>query len=82
MYWNEAETAPSGVALQVRVTDGSGDDYSLPYPCMLADSVWVNAVSGTALAVRPTYWKLYVETLPRKRARTRTPPRDERLETA
>ncbi len=34
---------------------------------------WVNAASGKPLVVRPTYWKVYVETLPRKKARERTP---------
>jgi hypothetical protein len=38
----------------------------LPYPCKLTPDGWVNAATGSPLAVRPTYWKLYVETLPRK----------------
>jgi len=40
--------------------------YLLPYPCKLTPDGWVNAATGSPLAVRPTYWKLYVETLPRK----------------
>ena len=64
IYWKKIETAPAGVAVQVRVTDGSDHDYLLPYPCKLMEGTWVNAASGTPLAVRPTYWKLYVETLP------------------
>ena len=56
-------SAPARVALQVTVNDGSGgNDYLLPYPCMLANGEWVTAVSGSALAVHPTYWKLWVET--------------------
>ena len=66
IYWKKIETAPAGVAVQVRVTDGSDHDYLLPYPCKLMEGTWVNAASGTPLAVRPTYWKLYVETLPGK----------------
>jgi hypothetical protein len=66
VYWNSIDTAPAGVAVQVRVTDGSSDEYLLPYPCKLTPDGWVNAATGSPLAVRPTYWKLYVETLPRK----------------
>jgi hypothetical protein len=69
IYWKQIDTAPAGVAVQVRVTDGSAQDYLLPYPCKLMEGVWVNAVSGTPLAVRPTYWKLYVETVRRKKVR-------------
>ena len=32
IYWNRIEMAPEGVLVQVRVSDGSGDDYLLPYP--------------------------------------------------
>ena len=67
IYWNTAETAPDGVIAQVRVTDNSGSDYLLPYPCELTKERWVNAASGKPLAVRVTYWKPYVETLPRKK---------------
>lgn len=74
IYWKRIETAPAGVAVQVRVTDGSDHDYLLPYPCKLMEGTWVNAASGTPLAVRPTYWKLYVETLPGKKAWKRRPP--------
>ncbi len=74
IYWKKIETAPAGVAVQVRVTDGSDHDYLLPYPCKLMEGTWVNAASGTPLAVRPTYWKLYVETLPGKKAWKRRPP--------
>jgi hypothetical protein len=66
VYWNSIETAPAGAAVQVRVTDGTGDEYLLPYPCKLTPQGWVNAATGSPLSVRPTYWKLYVETLPRK----------------
>jgi hypothetical protein len=66
VYWNSIDTAPAGVAVQVRVTDGSGDEYLLPYPCKLTADGWVNAATGSPLSVRPTYWKLHVETLPRK----------------
>lgn len=74
IYWKRIETAPAGVAVQVRVTDGSDHDYLLPYPCKLMEGTWVNAASGGPLAVRPTYWKLYVETLPGKKAWKRRPP--------
>ena len=67
IYWKTPETAPEGVMAQVRVTDDSGSDYLLPYPCELTEDGWVNAASGKPLAVRVTYWKLYVETLPRKK---------------
>jgi hypothetical protein len=67
IYWNKVETAPAGVIAQVRVTDGAGPEYVLPYPCTLTRDGWVNAASGKPLAVRPTYWKLFVETLPRKK---------------
>ena len=65
LYWTSIETAPPDVALQVRVSDGSSD-YLLPYPCKLTPAGWVNALTGSPLAVRPICWKLYVETLPRK----------------
>src|SRR3954451_13646003 len=74
VYWNSIETAPAGVAVQVRVTDGSSDEYLLPYPCKLTPDGWVNAATGSPLAVRPTYWKLYVETFPRKKRRQRENP--------
>jgi hypothetical protein len=67
IYWKTPETAPDGVIAQVRVTDDSGSDYLLPYPCELTEDGWVNAASGKPLAVRVTYWKLYVETLPRNK---------------
>ena len=67
IYWNKVETAPEGVIAQVRVTDGAGPDYLLAYPCTLTRDGWVNAASGKPLAVRPTYWKLYVETPSRKK---------------
>ncbi len=67
-YWKSAEVAPVGIALQVQVTDAAGDMYVLPFPCKLTAAGWVNAVAGTALVAKPTYWKLYVETLPSKRA--------------
>jgi hypothetical protein len=66
-YWGRAETAPEGVIAQVRVTDGSGSDYLLPYPCKLTNGGWVNAASGKPLAVGVTYWKFYVETTKRKK---------------
>jgi hypothetical protein len=66
LYWKKAEMAPEGVTAQVLVTHGTGSDYLLPYPCTLTADGWVNAASGKPLAVRPTYWKLYVETLPTK----------------
>ena len=71
LYWKSIETAPPDVALQVRVSDGSSD-YLLPYPCKLTPAGWVNAMTGSPLAVRPTYWKLYVETPPRKATRRKT----------
>jgi hypothetical protein len=61
--------APEGVAAQVLVTDGPGSDYLLPYPCTLRAEGWVNTASGKPLVVRPTYWKLYVETLPKRNLR-------------
>ena len=70
-YWKLSEAAPHGIALQVRVTNGSGDFSGLPFPCRLTAAGWVNAITGTALVVNPTYWKLYVETLPSRRAWTR-----------
>ena len=65
IYWKTPDTAPDRVIAQVRVTDNSGSDYLLPYPCKLTKEGWVNAASGKPLAVRVTYWKPYVETLPR-----------------
>ena len=46
IYWKKIETAPAGVAVQVRVTDGSDHDYLLPYPCKLMEGTWVNAASA------------------------------------
>ena len=66
IYWRAPETALDGVIAQVLVTDDSGSDYLLPYPCELTKEGWVNAASGKPLAVRVTYWKPYVETLPRR----------------
>jgi hypothetical protein len=65
IYWKPAETAPDRVIAQVLVTDDSGADYLLPYPCELTAEGWVHAASRKPLAVRVTYWKPYVETLPR-----------------
>jgi len=74
LYWTSIETAPPDVALQVRVSDGSSD-YLLPYPCKLMPAGWVNAATGSPLAVRATYWKLFVETVPRSKAtRRKTAP--------
>ena len=70
LYWKTIETAPQGVIAQVRVTDGCGSDYLLPYPCKLTKDGWVNAASGKPLMVRATYWKLYVETTPSKKVGT------------
>jgi hypothetical protein len=70
IYWKRIETAPQGVIAQVRVTDGCGSDYLLPYPCKLTKDGWVNAASGKPLMVRATYWRLYVETTPRKKVGT------------
>jgi hypothetical protein len=70
-YWKLADAAPLGIALQVQVTYGAGDFYVLPFPCRLTAAGWVNAITGTALVVNPTYWKLHVETLPSRRARRR-----------
>src|SRR3954451_580726 len=53
VYWNSIDTAPAGVAVQVRVTDGSNDEYLLPYPCKLTPDGWVNAATGSPLSVRP-----------------------------
>ena len=72
IYWKKIESAPEGVTAQVRVTDGCGSDYLLPYPCKLTKDGWVHAASGKPLAVRATYWKLYVETTPRSKAGERT----------
>jgi hypothetical protein len=67
-YWKPAETAPFDIAMQVQVTDASGVLFVLPFPCKLTAEGWVKATTGKALAVSPTRWKLYVETLPGKRA--------------
>ena len=67
IYWRTPETAPDGVIAQVLVTDKSGNDYLLPYPCELTKDGWVNAVSCKPLAVRVTYWKPYVKTFPRNK---------------
>ena len=56
-YWKLAEVAPPGIALQVQVTNAASDLYVLPFPCKLTAAGWVNAVTGTALVVKPTYWK-------------------------
>ena len=69
MYWNGVDTAPPEMPLQVLVNDGAGDDYLLPYPCKLTPEGWVNAATGSPLQVRPTYWKVYLETPPSKLAR-------------
>jgi hypothetical protein len=71
IYWRTPETAPEGVIAQVLVSDDSGSDYLLPYPCELTKDGWVNAASGKPLAVRVTYWKPYVETTLRSK-RTRS----------
>jgi hypothetical protein len=63
-YWKPAETAPHDIAVQVQVTDASGVLFVLPFPCKLTAEGWAKATTGTALAVRPTPWKLHVETLP------------------
>ena len=55
------------------MTDGSTDDYLSPYPCELKSDGWVNAYTGSPLAVRATYWKLYVETPGRGNVRSRLP---------
>ena len=52
-------TAPEGVIAQVSVTDGSGLDYVLPYPCELTELGWVNAASKKPLV---THWKTFVTT--------------------
>ncbi len=62
-----------GTRGQVRVADNWGSDYLLPYPCELTKEGWVNAASGKPLAVRVTYWKPYVETLPKSKPRKRSP---------
>ena len=63
LYWAKIDTASEGAIAQVRVTDdGSGSDFLLPFPCKLTKEGWVNAVSGSRLAVRPIYWKPYVAT--------------------
>jgi hypothetical protein len=67
-YWNPVGTAPAGVALRLRVSDGSGETYVLPSPCRLTPAGWVNAATGAALTVHPTHWQLHVETLPSRRA--------------
>ena len=74
IYWGRAETAPEGVIAQVRVVaDNWGSDYLLPYPCELTKEGWVNAASGKPLAVRVTYWKPHVETLPKSKPGKREP---------
>jgi hypothetical protein len=67
VYWNTAEIAPVGMIAQIRVTDGCGADYLLPYPGKLTGDGWVNATSGKPLSVSVTYWKPYVETLAKKK---------------
>jgi hypothetical protein len=70
IYWNGVDSAPAEVPLQVLVNDGSGADYLLPYPCKRTPDGWVSAATGARLQVRPTYWKLHVETPPGKKGRT------------
>ena len=53
IYWKKSETAPEGVIAQVRVTDGCGSDYLLPYPCKLTKDGWVNAASGRLFGCTP-----------------------------
>jgi hypothetical protein len=72
VYWNTAETAPVGVIAQIRVTDGCGADYLVPYPGKLTREGWVNATSGKPLSVSVTYWKPYVETLAKKKKAERS----------
>ena len=75
MYWNGVDTAPAEVPLQVLVNDGSGSDYLLPYPCKRTPNGWVNAATRSPLQVRPTYWKVHVETRQGRKARkSRGPP--------
>ena len=62
LYWAKIDTAPDGTIAQVRVTDDGGSHFLLPFPCKLTKKGWVNAVSGSRLAVRPIYWKPYVAT--------------------
>jgi hypothetical protein len=79
LYWQKAEKATEGVTAQVLVTDGNSSDYLLPFPCTLTAEGWVKTASGKPLAVRPTYWKLYVETPPkRKSAKPPPPPKGDR----
>jgi hypothetical protein len=54
MSWNSVYT-PADVPLQVLVNDGSGSD--------------VNAATGSPLPVRPTYWKVHMETRQGQKAR-------------
>src|SRR3954451_25371245 len=66
LYWAKIDTAPEGGIAQVRVTDDvTGSEFLLPFPCKLTKEGWVNAVSGSRLAVRPIYWKPYVATTPK-----------------
>ena len=52
IYWKKSETAPEGVTAQVRVTDGCGSDYLLPYPCKLTKDGWVNKFRNTRAYAR------------------------------
>jgi hypothetical protein len=61
-YWNGVDRAPVDVALEVLVTSGTRDTYLLPYPVRLTAAGWVNAISGTPVSVRPTRWRLHIET--------------------
>ena len=66
LYWAKIDMAPEGAIAQVRVTDDvTGSEFLLPFPCKLTKEGWVNAVSGSRLAVRPIYWKPYVATTPK-----------------
>src|SRR3954462_15783040 len=60
VYWNSIDTAPAGVAVQVRVTDGANDEYLLPYPCKLTPEGWARPPVRRCRCGRPigsSTWK-------------------------
>jgi hypothetical protein len=65
IYWNKVETAPEGVIAQVRVTDGAGPDYLLPYPCTLT------RVRGPSVDLGPNMRLDFGDRGPRYRTRDR-----------
>src|SRR5689334_21461100 len=69
LSWNSVYT-PADVPLQVLVNDGSGSDLSLALSMQAhARGMGLRAATGSPLQVRPTYWKVHMETRQGQKAR-------------